>query len=71
MERTALLVIDMQNRFRSIAAAGKIIDPILSMVKLFKKAGGRVVFTQHHDVPGSASKLNTWWNTPIIKGKER
>ncbi|XP_013404350.1 nicotinamidase 2 [Lingula anatina] len=68
--RTALLVIDMQGRFKEIAENGKIIENIASLVKLFHNKDLPVVFTQHHDDPKMTSVLSRWWNNPIIKGTE-
>ncbi|CAG0889820.1 unnamed protein product [Darwinula stevensoni] len=66
----ALLVIDMQHRFRGMAESMGIIPRVVKLVKHCHEMGVPVVFTQHHDVRGSGSKVLEWWNDPIIKGSE-
>ncbi|CAG0889818.1 unnamed protein product [Darwinula stevensoni] len=66
----ALLVVDVQHRFRGMAEAMGIIPRVAQLVRVCHEKGVPVAFIQHHDVPGSSSKLLDWWKAPIIKGSE-
>ncbi|KAJ3429596.1 peroxyureidoacrylate/ureidoacrylate amidohydrolase-related [Anaeramoeba flamelloides] len=67
MERIALIVVDMQNRFKD---GGKcILENITKLITFFHENNCPVFFTQHQD-PDPESLINKRWNLPITFGKK-
>ncbi|HID30515.1 MAG TPA: isochorismatase family protein [Desulfobacterales bacterium] len=67
-EKTALLVIDMQNYFRVLA--GPVLSNVLSLIEACRSRGIRIVFTRHgHREPArDGGMLRTWWGDLIMFG---
>lgn len=63
----ALLVIDMQNRFRS-CSRGKVESNVVRLVKRFHFHHLTLCFTRHHDPERDQTVLKEWWKCPITKG---
>jgi bifunctional isochorismate lyase/aryl carrier protein len=67
LERSALLVIDMQRYFLCadshafLPAAPAIIPNIQKLVAIFKKAGRPVFFTRHANRAQDAGQMAVWW----------
>ncbi|XP_031249966.1 nicotinamidase 2-like [Pistacia vera] len=61
----ALLVIDMQNYFSSMAKP--ILDNVLTTIHLCRRASIPVFFTRHcHKSPADYAMLGEWWNNDLI-----
>lgn len=67
--RVALVVVDMQNRFKNCTNGGKVTLNCVAFMRHFHAAQLPVFLTQHHD-PDPESVLYRWWNTPIAWGTE-
>lgn len=67
-DRCALLVIDMQRYFLSIARP--ILRNVLSVVKACRSGGVRIIFTRHghRDVSKDGGMLDKWWGDLIEYG---
>lgn len=62
---SALLVIDMQNYFSSMAKP--ILPAITTTIRLCKRAGIPVIYTRHRHKPGDdGGVLGEWWGGDII-----
>lgn len=60
-----LLVVDMQEHFRKIAAP--ILGPITRTIETCRQAGIPVVFTQHrHHGPKDEGMLREWWGQDLV-----
>ena len=70
LEKTAMLVIDMQHYFRSLAAP--ILDNVLSLLDACRTAQVKIVFTRHgvHNPQNDGGMLTTWWDDLILYGSE-
>lgn len=67
--RTALLVVDMQEYFRSIAEP--IIENIISLTEVCRRKGVNVFYTRHgHRNKNDGSMLSKWWGDLIMYGSE-
>ncbi len=67
--KTALLVVDMQEYFRSIAEP--IIKNIISLTEVCLKKGVNVFYTRHgHRNKNDGSMLSRWWGDLIIYGSD-
>lgn len=69
-EKTALLVIDLQNYFRRIALP--VLGNILKVIQSCRKMNISIIFTQHgHTDPSSdGGTLGEWWGELIVAGTE-
>ncbi|MHC4268704.1 MAG: isochorismatase family protein [Planctomycetota bacterium] len=68
-ERTALLVVDMQKYFHSIAEP--ITENIISLIEVSRRKGINVFYTRHgHRKENDGSMLSRWWGDLIIYGSE-
>ena len=67
-ERTALLVIDMQNYFRVVA--GPVLPNVLSLIETCRTRGIRILFTRHghRDPERDGGMLRIWWGDLILFG---
>ncbi|GMH28017.1 hypothetical protein Nepgr_029860 [Nepenthes gracilis] len=62
---SALLIIDMQNYFSSIAKP--IIPSIQTTINLCRRAGIPVIYTRHsHKSPADYGMLGEWWNDDLV-----
>lgn len=62
---TALLVIDMQNHFSSLATP--ILKPLTSTITTCRHAAVPVIFTRHrHTTPLTPTPLTEWWPNDLI-----
>ena len=70
-EKSALLVIDMQNYFWGIVES--IIENLSRTIDMCRKVNVPVLFTQHgYDDPEKDSgMLGQWWDDPIIVGTDK
>lgn len=68
IEKTALLVIDMQEYFRSMARG--IIPHLEKLIPICRESNVPVIYTQHgHDDPDQdGGMLGEWWGDLIVKG---
>jgi len=68
LEKTAMLVIDMQHYFHGLVAP--ILDNVLSLVDACRTAQLKIVFTRHgvHDPQNDGGMLTTWWDDLIHHG---
>ena len=67
--RTALLVVDMQEYFHSIAEP--IIENIISLTEVCRRKGVNVFYTRHgHRNKNDGSMLSRWWGDLIMYGSE-
>lgn len=67
--KTALLVIDMQTYFGSIAEP--ILENVTSLIKVCREKGIKVLFTRHgHKSKIDGSMLSKWWGDLIKYGSE-
>lgn len=65
--QSALLIIDMQEYFRSLAEP--ILPNIKKLIHCFRQANVPVIFTRHaHKNPDEAGMLAKWWEALIIDG---
>jgi len=65
--KTALLVVDMQEYFQSIAKP--IIENIVSLIEVSRKKEISVFYTRHgHSKENDGSMLSKWWGDLIING---
>ncbi|KAJ0967055.1 hypothetical protein J5N97_023972 [Dioscorea zingiberensis] len=63
----ALLVIDIQNHFASIAAP--ILPALRATIDHCRSASIPIIFTRHrHRSPADHSMLGEWWNNLILEG---
>ena len=75
-ERTALLVLDMQNYFLDpashafIPSAVPIVKNIREMVRVFVTEKRPVIFTRHENTPGNAGRMASWWRDMVRPGTE-
>jgi isochorismate hydrolase len=69
-DRCALLIIDMQRYFLSIARP--ILENVLSVVKACQSRGIRIIFTRHghRDISEDGGMLAEWWGDWIEYGSE-
>ncbi|XP_013388656.1 nicotinamidase 2 [Lingula anatina] len=67
---TALLIIDVQNRFKKTCEENCIVEKIVHLVKIFRHKNLPTVATQHHDDPRMTSLLSRWWGNPLNQGSE-
>jgi isochorismate hydrolase len=70
LEKTAMLVIDMQHYFHGLAAP--ILDNVLSLIEACRTVQLTIVFTRHgvHDPQNDGGMLTTWWDDLIVHGSE-
>ena len=70
LEKTALMVIDMQHYFHGLIAP--ILDNVLSLVDACRAAQVKIMFTRHglHDPQNDGGMLTTWWDDLIVHGSE-
>ena len=70
LEKTAILVIDMQHYFHDLISP--ISDKVLSLINACRSAQLKIVFTRHgvHDPQSDGGMLTTWWGELIIHGSE-
>ena len=70
LEKTALLVIDMQQYFHDLIAP--ILDSVLSVIDACRAAQVKIMFTRHgvHDPQNDGGMLTTWWDDLIVHGSE-
>ena len=67
LERSALLVIDMQDYFLRadshafLPAATAIIPNVRALAAAFRRAGRPVCFTRHANTPENAGQMAVWW----------
>ncbi len=67
--KTALLVIDMQKYFSSIARP--ILEKVVSLIAVCQKRGIKVLYTRHgHRRKNDGSMLSKWWGELIMYGSE-
>ncbi len=67
--KTALLVIDMQKYFGSIAKP--ILEKVISLIAVCRKRGIKVFYTRHgHRRKNDGSMLSKWWGELIMYGSE-
>ena len=68
-DKTALLVIDMQKYFGSIAKP--ILEKVISLIAVCRKRGIKVLYTRHgHRRKNDGSMLSKWWGELIMYGSE-
>lgn len=67
-ERTALLVIDMQQYFRGLV--GPILDNVISLINVCRASGVKIFFTRHghRDPKKDGGMLCKWWADLIYYG---
>ncbi len=70
LEKTAILVIDMQHYFQGLIAP--ILDNVLSLIHACRTAQVKIVFTRHGvlDPENDGGMLTTWWDDLILQGSE-
>lgn len=70
LEKTAMLVIDMQHYFHGLV--GPILDNVLCLIDACCTAQVKIVFTRHgvHDPLNDGGMLTTWWDDLILHGSE-
>jgi nicotinamidase-related amidase len=70
LEKTAILVIDVQNYFHALVAP--ILDNVLSLIDACRTTQVKIVFTRHgvHDPLDDGGMLTTWWDDLILRGSE-
>lgn len=70
VEKTAMLVIDMQHYFHGLISP--MLDRVLSLIDACRSAQVKIVFTRHgvHDPQSDGGMLTTWWDELIIHGSE-
>jgi isochorismate hydrolase len=70
IDQTALLVIDMQEYFRSMVT--DIIPNLRGLISVCRDSGVPVIYTQHghEDPPQDGGMLGEWWGDLILKGTE-
>jgi isochorismate hydrolase len=70
LEKTAMLVIDMQHYFHGLHAP--ILDNVLSLIEACRTVQLNIVFTRHgvHDPQHDGGMLATWWDDLILHGSE-
>jgi len=68
--KTALLVIDMQYNFNSVAQP--IVDNVISLIECFRANKGKILFTRHghRDPKTDGGMLARWWGDLILYGSE-
>ena len=69
-EKAALLVIDMQRYFNSIAQP--IVDNVISLIECFRANKGKILFTRHghRDPKTDGGMMARWWGDLISYGSE-
>jgi len=67
-EKAALLVIDMQRYFNSVAQP--IVDNVISLIECFRANKGKILFTRHghRDPKTDGGMLGRWWGDLIRHG---
>ncbi len=69
LDKTAILVIDMQKYFGSIARP--ILEKVISLIAVCRKRGIKVLYTRHgHRRKNDGSMLSKWWGELIMYGSE-
>lgn len=69
LDKTAILVIDMQKYFGSIAKP--ILEKVISLIAACRKQGIKVLYTRHgHRRKNDGSMLSKWWGELIMYGSE-
>ena len=70
LEKTAILVIDMQHYFHGLIAP--ILDNVLALIDACRTAQVKIAFTRHgvHDPQNDVGMLTTWWDDLIVHGSE-
>jgi len=68
--KTALLVIDMQRYFNSVAQP--IVNNVFSIIEFFRENKGKIFFTRHghRDPETDGGMLARWWGDLILHGSE-
>jgi len=66
--KAALLVIDMQFYFKSVAQP--ILDNVISIIECFRSNKGKILFTRHghRDPKTDGGMLGRWWGDLILHG---
>ncbi len=68
-DKTALLVIDMQKYFGTIAKP--ILAKVISLISACRRQGIKVLYTRHgHKRKNDGSMLSKWWGELIMYGSE-
>ncbi len=68
-DRTAVLLIDLQEYFREIIAP--ILDNVIKVIRAAREGSLPLFFTQHSHAPGEDHGiLGEWWNDLIIRGRK-
>lgn len=68
-DKTALLVIDMQEYFSSIAKP--ILDKVISLITACRRQRIKILYTRHgHRSKKDGSMLSKWWGDLIMYGSE-
>ncbi len=69
LDKTVLLVIDMQKYFGSIAKP--ILAKVISLIAVCRRQGIKVIYTRHgHRRENDGSMLSKWWGDLIMYGSE-
>ncbi len=70
LDKTVLLVIDMQKYFGSIAKP--ILAKVISLIAVCRRQGIKVIYTRHgHRRENDGSMLSKWWGELIMYGSEK
>ncbi|MCP4176582.1 MAG: isochorismatase family protein [bacterium] len=67
IEKTALLVIDMQNLFKESTFNGKVTKNCSKLMTVFHSKNLPIYLTQHNDIDTESSVLCQWWKSPILR----
>jgi isochorismate hydrolase len=68
-DKTAVLLIDLQEYFRTIIHP--VLENILKVISIAREKKIPLLFTQHgHEPDGDKGMLGAWWSDLIIKGSE-
>ena len=65
-KQSAVIVVDMQNRFRDYTHKGQVVDNVKKLVSWARAQRYPVAWTQHHD-PDPTSVLSRFWKNDILK----
>jgi isochorismate hydrolase len=70
VEKTAMLVIDMQHYFHGLVAP--ILDKVLFLIDTCRSVQVKILFTRHgvHDPENDGGMLTTWWDDLILYGSK-
>ena len=71
LKKAAFLILDMQDYFIDkkshafVPSSLNIISPIQEIAKIFRRMGGKVLFSMHIDTDDEDSTMNRWWKGSI------